>query len=171
MEIFIFFVIITVFFLCGYALTDAGTKEIEYAKESLNWPKTNGHIINSNLVHSRVEVKDKNDPLYKKITYSYMPKITYIYHVDRFKYHSSVIELFSDPKTFEFTDKSEAEVFTDQLYPKGQMVDVFYDPLKPSVGVLKPGNVQHGKNSLWAGYACYGVAGFISLLVLMSTIF
>jgi len=91
------------------------------------WPKAIGEIVSSSLHESRRRTKNKS------YVNQYTADIEYVYSVQGNEYNSKKIK-WSDHAS---TSESVHQDILDQ-YPVGQQVDVFYNPEKPSVGLLVP---------------------------------
>jgi len=98
-----------------------------FAKQSKNWPSTQGTIINAYI---DTQVSDDSSD-------TYSPKVSYSYRVDGVLFESKRLFFGS----MHSTDYSEA---SDSLFNihKNSKVNVYYDPNKPKRSVLHTGSGQ-----------------------------
>lgn len=93
-----------------------------------SWPKAVGKVLSSKLHESKRKTKSGGS-----ITV-YSADIEYMYNVNGEEYSSKKIKWVDHNSN----NKTHHQKKVD-AYAKGQAVEVFYNPKKPSVGLLEPG--------------------------------
>lgn len=93
-----------------------------------NWPIAAGAVISSALSEGQRITKNGG------IITVYSAKIEYEYTVGDTSYSSTKIKWIDHRSS----NKAQHETVVES-YAKGQEVDVYYDPNKPSIGILEPG--------------------------------
>jgi hypothetical protein len=106
-----------------------GGNGIYQAKESAEWPSTNGVVQTSKLEFRSTpyDFKSKGKGIYHA-------KIVYQFHVKEQTYRGTQIA-FGD---FDTSDPSHAQQIVTR-YPKGKTVKVYYRDSDPDICVLEPG--------------------------------
>lgn len=121
-----------IFLLLGVVFTSSGVNMIISAKESVAWPVAEGRIHHSKIIETvKRRTSGQKGQANSK---SYHAKVEYEYIVSETKYSSNQI-------SFGKTGSNKPE-YARQLvnqYPKGKIVDVYYDPEDPETAVLVPG--------------------------------
>jgi len=92
---------------------------------ALSWPTTKGVITQSHIRYPA----DPGDTALLVLSFEYLVGATH--------YSSNRLDLF---RMEERTTQDEMEAIT-RRYPKGQLVQVHFDPAKPTTGVLEPDNL------------------------------
>ena len=121
-------------------------RSLRLGRASLQWPHTQGTVTNS-LVKRELSGPGGG--------YSYVPLITYTYEVDGAAYEGN---------TFTYRGINAKKKIATKIVeglPKGQLVDVYYDPSEPSRAVLLPGA---STSSYVIGFA---IAVFIAVVGLL----
>jgi hypothetical protein len=95
------------------------------AEASYKWPSTLGRAVNWDI---KIDSYDDED--FSKL--SYLPKMTYIYHVNGLDYQGHKFSFGSEPS---FPQRSKAEAFLAQFTSKAEFT-VYYNPEKPGEAVL-----------------------------------
>ena len=93
-----------------------------------SWPKAVGKVVSSNLHEAKRITKNG-----VSITV-YSADIEYTYNVNGEEYSSKKIKWVDHNSN----NKTHHQKKVDS-YAKGQVVEVFYNPRKPSIGLLEPG--------------------------------
>ena len=93
-----------------------------------SWPKTAGKVVSSKLHETKKLTKNGGSIVV------YSADIEYIYNVNGKEYSSKKIKWVDHNSN----NKAHHQKKVDS-YTKGQVVEVFYNPEKPSVGLLEPG--------------------------------
>jgi len=93
-----------------------------------SWPKTAGKVVSSRLHETKRRTKNSS-----YITV-YSAAIEYLYHVNGEEYSSKKIKWIDHYSS----NKTHHQAIVD-TYAKGRAVEVFYNPKKPSVGLLDTG--------------------------------
>jgi len=96
------------------------------SKDSMNWSKTNGFILDTKLYKS---VDGGASPI------SYKAQIKYSYTVEEKEYISKRIYFGG----FLLDSSPSRSKKLLKKYPKGTTVDIYYNPLKPQQSVLQKG--------------------------------
>jgi len=105
-----------------------GLPTIEAAKASVNWPKVEGTITESDM-KTRQEMKNNEQrDMYEAL-------IEFAYKVGEKEYKSRNVEFGGGGES---SSRSSIKEVVDR-YPMGKKVDVFYNPEKPDEAVLVPG--------------------------------
>lgn len=118
-----------------------------------SWPKTAGEVVTSKLHEAKRITKNGGS-----ITV-YSADIEYTYNVNGEEYSSKKIKWVDHNSN----NKTHHQKKVDS-YAKGQVVQVFYNPRKPSVGLLEPG---FGAGNFIA--LIFFVLGLGSMTLLLST--
>ena len=119
----IFIIVPLVFIAVGLLVAISGFKTIGKAKESINWPTSNGIIVSSEMGQHRDD---------DGTTYS--ADIVYEYIVAEETISGGQIKF----GTVNTSKPGDARRWLNQ-YPKGQEVTVYFDPEDPYESVLMPG--------------------------------
>jgi hypothetical protein len=98
--------------------------------ESENWPIADGMIIKSEIEREALDTKENNETTTEVKLF---PKIVYKYQVNGKKYEYT--------KVFFSPSPGPANQIVSR-YPKGKIVQVYYNPGKPNQAVLVPGNAS-----------------------------
>ena len=96
--------------------------------DSKTWPKTTGEIIRSSIKYD-----------YNSNRNIVRPDVAYEYTVEGVKYVSTQLSLVEVNASFAEPAERKAE-----KYSSGQIVDVYYNPKKPSEAVLNLQDPTHG---------------------------
>ncbi|GAP12005.1 hypothetical protein BECAL_03205 [Bellilinea caldifistulae] len=114
-------------------------KNKEKARQSLDWPKTTGRIIESRIAEHESEDEDGIS------TYTYSPVVRFEYQVAGITYTGDRMGI-GPSVAISNRRKVEERI---AYYPAGKNVPVFYNPQNPSEAVLEAGKT--GKAELVAG--------------------
>jgi uncharacterized protein DUF3592 len=109
----------------GILIIYFGSRDFFRAKESVNWPSTQGTIQESEM-GSWFNVR--NGKWFK-------PKISYYFHVQATNYIGTWV-------SYEGDDSSQNPWNVGQIvnyYPTGKVVTVYYMPKNPTICLLRPG--------------------------------
>lgn len=118
-----------------------------------SWPKTAGKVVSSDLYEAKRLTKNGGSIIV------YSADIKYMYNVNGEEYSSKKIKWVDHNSN----NKTHHQKKVD-TYAKGQVVEVFYNPKKPSVGLLEPG---FGTGNFIA--LIFFVLGLGSMTLLLST--
>lgn len=151
------FIAITLTVIGFIVLFYFGWPKYQMAKKSLEWPKTSGVILSSNV--SSTIKKEKN-----KSVKMYSVNISYKYTVGTESFTSHDLYLGSNDSSS--SDRSDAYK-TIKKYPIGKKVDVFYSPETPDIGILEPGVKFEHYLILLVG----GVFFIVGAMLLVGTVF
>lgn len=120
-------------FLCltnGYSMFDRQVKQIHSAIDSVGWPSSKGTVIGSVIKSRTIKTGESGRAEYKT-------EIRYEYAVHGRSYVSDIYSLASSGYNFD-TDRSVA-INLSERYPMGSKLDVHYNPMNPSEGLVQPG--------------------------------
>lgn len=123
MTLFMILFILTIF--VGLLLFSLGVYYYKRTKTTENWPFTEGKIISSDFTKSR----DNDGHI------SYRPEIVFEYYVGGKCYKSNKIDAFIN---YSSSSSSRALKLINR-YPVGAKIEVFFNPTKPTFGILEPG--------------------------------
>ena len=142
----IFFVVV------GVVLSIIGTKSLNNAKENLEWPKTQGKIITSEMDIKRTKTGNSNS-----WRNEYSARILYNYEVNGSPYTSNKTKFINT-----ISKKHQDIKPILSRYKVGTDVSVYYKPSDPETAVLKPGVTKETYIPLGIGIIIFIVgAGFI----------
>jgi len=130
----------------GAAATYFGAREVLRAKASMDWPTTQGKIMESSLERElRPRKPGESGPLNRRV---YRAKILYEYQVDEVTLTGTRITYLKKKRIKVKGDdtskidrtlaEAQAQSIVDR-YPKGKSVSVYYKPDNPEVCLLEPG--------------------------------
>src|SRR5271165_4714667 len=114
-----------VFVLIGYLLIRYALKVTEKARQSLQWPSTDGEIAHSATLYETSRSTSGG------VTGAYKADVSYRYQVSGKDYSSSTITLLDVTST-----AGRAQGIVDR-YPDKSKVQVFYNPTDPSESILE----------------------------------
>ncbi|MGB2927003.1 MAG: DUF3592 domain-containing protein [Limnothrix sp.] len=115
----------------GLALIFFGRDVLKEAKISKQWPIASGEVQSVSLKPG--VSSSKNNP-------EYHYTISYVYEVDGQLYQGDRHSLGEGTTASEkFPNENEAIAAAQRDYPVGRKIEVYYNPQKPGVAVLKPG--------------------------------
>lgn len=118
------YLIITIV-LSSLMLIIMGVYEFYNAVQSVNWPITEGKILETSLISS------SSKSSYRSILVSYSYTINgVVYHNDRISYSQIYKKRYSDPS------------FASSFYKTNTGIKVYYDPSSPNKSVLKSGYMR-----------------------------
>jgi tetratricopeptide (TPR) repeat protein len=135
------------FLMSGVWVSLIGLKELKKAKASINWLKTNGKVISSEVIRRR-----------SSRYYVYTANVCYEYSICGNKYSSNIVSIgrWDGPRFFEQRIVNK--------YPTGNAVVVHYNPSIPSNAVLKPGITSDNCFTLLFGLIFCGLGLFMILI-------
>lgn len=131
-------IVILFWLILGIACVIFGTRDAGHAIESINWPYTQGVII-----ESHVWEHEDDDSSAK----SYDPMIKYSYTVNGKTYTNDLVNYDYVNRGKEWAENVIAD------YPEGQQVTVSYKPDKPEFSVLERGVTGSTYLPIYFGYA------------------
>lgn len=131
-------VVILFWLILGIVCVKYGTRNAGHAIDSINWPHTQGVII-----ESHVWEHEDDDSSVK----SYDPIIKYSYTVNGKTYTNDVVNYDYVNRGKEWAENVIAD------YPKNQQIPVFYKPDKPEFSVLERGATASTSIPIYLGYA------------------
>ena len=134
------------FFLCGIIVLFFGLRSMLSASASKGWPSSSGRIE-----ISRVEDHSSSDGT------TYHAEVAYIFSVDGIQHRSNRVA-YGD---YGSSDPEHAQEIVNR-YPAGSIVDVFYNPQKPSEAVLETG-IKGQAYFLPSLGACFAIVGGLML--------
>ena len=126
-------IILILFIVLGLGASAWGGLIISRSRKSLNWPKTQGTIVES-------ETKSSHDDL--------LPNIGFRYKVDGQEFKNRLAFPADVTPTQEFSQS-----YTEK-YPLNKTVEVYFNPLQPQQSTLEPGLAQGDWLVLAMGLGC-----------------
>lgn len=146
-----------VFIGLGIMLIRKHTKSKQKAAECLNWPTASGRITRS--VVERSESSDEDGT-----SYSYTPKIEYVYNISGQDYTSKQV-VFGG---FSSTGSSKKPQLVVNKYPLNGSVNVYYNPANPHEAVLEQAIGSGAKGALIGGIVLIAVSVLMGLPILLA---
>ncbi len=140
----------------GIMLIRKHTKSKQKAAEALNWPTVLGRVTRSEIERSESTDEDGT-------SYSYTPKIEYVYQVLGQDYNSKQVAFGGFSST---GSKKPAEKVVYK-YPLNDSVTVFYNPANPHEAVLEQTVGSGAKGSLIGGIILIVVSLLMVLTLLL----
>ncbi len=144
------------YFIIAHVAMDA----YQMGEASKSWPSTQGVITHATLASSR--------PSAGKVSYS--ADIQFAYEVDGRQYQSNQIGVEAGPGATHSSDSSNAQNMVNR-YPTGKAVAVYYNPDKPSLGVLQPGVTSITWRIIGIGSAFIFFGALLALSGMIRTLF
>ncbi len=117
------------FIAAGAGVVYYGIDEFMRAKESTDWPVTEGRVIASSVTLHRDDIRHKD-----RVGNTYHAKILYEFSVKDILYQGNRIAAVD----YGMNDPAHARRLV-QHYPEGKVVKVHYKPGNPEVCLLEPG--------------------------------
>ncbi len=142
-----------VFLGAGILFSITGWNDLQNAKASAAWSKTEGAIISAGVKRKTSFSTGRRG----KSTTTYVPEVSYDYTADGKKYTSNRI-MFGG---FASGSRSYARGLVEK-YAEGKKVTVHYNPEKPELAVLEAGVSGSSYIPLLGGLACLGVGVFLT---------
>lgn len=124
----------------------------EKGQSATHWPVTSGTIV-----ESRLDVRPH--PGGDGQREDYLPQLRYRYSVGG-QIHESSIRRYPNPGAMQSREQAEAVL---ARYPHGAVVRVYYNPERPQVACLEPG--EHW--TAWAGKALTLIVAAAGLVLLL----
>ncbi len=104
-------------------------KNKEKARQSLNWPRTSGRVIEARIAEHESEDEDGH------VTSTYSPVVRYEYQVNGVAYTGNQLSVGSS--VIAISDRKKVQQTINQ-YPPGKLVMVYYNPQNPAEAALEP---------------------------------
>lgn len=115
----------------GAAMAIFGVSFIKAGFASKSWPTATGEIRHTRIVSERSSNSSSR---------SYSARVTYAYAVEGRTYTSRRYSLGDGSSTGKrYSSHPKAFRATEETYPVGKSLPVYYDPTDPTSAVLKPG--------------------------------
>jgi len=144
------------YFIIAHVAMDA----YRMGQVSKSWPSTQGVVIHAGVASS--------GPSGGKVSYS--EDVQFTYRVDGRNYKSSRIDVEPGPGATYSSDPSNARTMVNR-YPTGKSVAVYYNPAKPSLGVLQPGVTAMTWRIIGIGSVFIFIGALIALSGMIRTLF
>ena len=164
------FLISTIFTSVGSFFVFNNLWSYKIAKQTINWPKTTGTVLNSRVTESWRSRRDSRGR--RRGEWVYSPEIYYSYNVNDQVYHSSQIFIGS----LGYSTKSRTRAYNYlRKYPKGKKMMVHYIrniyqiPDKSEYSVLETGVKSPIYFGLFMGLLC-GIGGSVFSIYQYSTV-
>lgn len=139
----------------GIGLSIYGKKVLNNAKESVNWPKTNGKVISSHVEKSRSTSGTGSS---RKTSTTYHANVDYEYYLKNKVFRSDNVYFGQGGSS----NSSQAYDVVNR-YPKGKKITVYYKPDNHEIAVIEPG-------ATWSSYMIL-VGGIIFSVVGIGLLF